>query len=385
MQASQGGSFQTSTSRFNAAQNAEAATDETNLRLVRPSRTVMPMGPPQRAPLLVGAASLAAIAVLIPAYRSQDVSWFDAIAGAVIFVLTCVPLGWAVWRILMKRGEGGSIGQRIAEHVLTGLAFSAAWIVCFSGFVYLMRRETFVGYVREGPIWQFAWGIVIYGALALAARIQKQLQERELAAANAELQALRAQLNPHFLFNTLHSLTQLAREDPIATQDALERFGGLMRYVLSAGRDAAADVTLEDEIAFVRDYLAVERLRLGERLRVEEDVEPDALELVLPPLLLQPLVENAVRHGVAPRRDGGTIRLTAHVIETRLTIEVADNGNGVAPDVWRRSTGLGLQAVHRQISARFHDDGEFEIVTQPGCGFTARISIPARLPARSSS
>jgi LytS/YehU family sensor histidine kinase len=211
------------------------------------------------------------------------------------------------------------------------------------------------------------------------------LKEQELAAAGAELQALRAQLNPHFLFNTLHSLTQLAREDPIATQQALERFGGLMRYVLSAGRDAAADVPLEDEISFVRDYLAVERLRLGERLRVEEDIEPDSLELAVPPLLLQPLVENAVRHGLAPLRDGGTIRLTAHITGTLLAIEVADDGNGAEPDAWRRSPGLGLQAVRRQVYARFPEDGEFEVVTRPGTGFTARVRIPARIPGATSS
>jgi Histidine kinase/Histidine kinase-, DNA gyrase B-, and HSP90-like ATPase len=345
----------------------------------------MPIGPSQRAPILVGAASFAVFAVLIPVYRLQDVSWFHAITAAFLFVLTCVLLGWAVWHILMKRSETGSVGQRIVGHVLTALAFSAAWTVCFSGFVYLIRPENFMGYLREGPLWQFFWGIVIYGALAFAVRIQKRLKERELAAASAELQALRTQLNPHFLFNTLHSLTQLAREDPVATQDALERFGGLMRYVLSGGRDAAADVPLEDEIAFVRDYLAVERLRLGERLRVEEDIEPDALELAVPPLLLQPLVENAVRHGVAPQRGGGTIRLAAHLIGNQLAIEVADDGNGAAPDAWRRSTGLGLQAVDRQVNARFHGDGEFEIATQPGAGFTARIRIPARIPTKGLS
>src|SRR5262245_57833453 len=217
----------------------------------------------------------------------------------------------------------------------------------------------------------------IYGALALVAHVQRRLKEQELAAAGAKLQALRAQLNPHFLFNTLHSLTQLAREDPIATQDALERFGGLMRYVLNAGRDASADVSLEDEIGFVLNYLAVERLRFGDRLRIEANIEPDALELAVPPLLLQPLVENAVRHGLAPRRDGGTIRLSAHVTGTVLAIEIADDGNGTEPDAWRRSKGLGLQAVRRQMNARFPDDGEFEVVTRPGAGFAVRITIPA--------
>ncbi|HKA43199.1 MAG TPA: histidine kinase [Burkholderiales bacterium] len=330
----------------------------------------------------IGAASLAAIVVLIPVYRLQDLSWPHASAAAIIFVLTCVLLGWAVWRVLMRRLGSGSRGPGVAEHVLIGLLFSAAWTISFTAFVYLVRSEASLAFLRGGGIWQFVWGLVIYSALALTARIQQQLKERELAAAGAELQALRAQLDPHLLFNTLHSLTQLAREDPAATQIALERFGGLMRYVLNAGRDGMADVLLGNEIEFVRDYLAVERLRLGERLRVEEKIDADALEVAVPPLLLQPLVENAVRHGLAPRRDGGTIRLEAYIAGNRLAIEVGDDGNGAEPDILRRSTGLGLQAVRRQVSARFPGEGEFEVLTRPGAGFAVRIRIPARISTK---
>jgi hypothetical protein len=344
----------------------------------------MSIDPSQRTPLLLATASLAGIAMLIPVYRLQGESWVDASMAAAMFVLPCVLLAWTVWRILLRRRENGYSSRAIAAHVLTGLAFSVLWTISFTGFVYLMRPEGTMGFLREGAVWQFVWGIVIYGAIALAAHIQKRLKEQELAAASAELQALRAQLNPHFLFNTLHSLTQLAREDPVATQQALERFGGLMRYVLTAGRDATAEVPLEEELGFVRDYLAVERLRLGNRLRVVEKIEPDALELVVPPLLLQPLVENAVRHGVAPRRDGGTIRLAAHIKETMLAIEVADDGNGAEPHTWRRSAGLGLHAVRRQVTARFPNEGQFEIMTRPGAGFTVQITIPARIVARAS-
>jgi signal transduction histidine kinase len=344
----------------------------------------MSIDPAQRTPVLLASASLAGIAVLIPVYRLEGLSWFDASTAAIVFVLPCVLLAWVVWRILMQRRDTGLSARGITAHVLTGLAFCAVWTVSFSGFVYLMRREETIGFLREGAVWQFVWGLVIYGALALAAGMQKRLKEQELASAMAELQALRAQLNPHFLFNTLHSLTQLAREDPVATQEALERFGALMRYVLNAGRGASAEVPLEEELGFVRDYLAVEQLRLGDRLRVVEDIEPDALELAIPPLLLQPLVENAVRHGLAPRRDGGTIRLTANTTENLLAIEVADDGIGTEPQAWRRSSGLGLQAVRRQVNARFPDAAQVEIMTRPGAGFRVRITIPARVPAGSS-
>jgi signal transduction histidine kinase len=342
-------------------------------------------GSPRRLPAILGAASVAAIATLVPVYRLQNLSWSQAVAAAVLFVLTCVVLGWVVWHILAKQRDVASWVQLIVRHLLMALAFSAAWTASFSAFAYLIAPpESMTGYLRGGAVWQFVWGIGIYAALAVAAGIHRRLKEQELAAAAAELQALRAQLNPHFLFNTLHSLTQLAREDPVATQDALERFGGLMRYVLSAGRNAIADVSLEEEIGFVRDYLAVERLRLGERLRVLEDIDPDALELAVPPLLLQPLVENAVRHGIAPRRDGGTIRLTARATGSLLAIEIADDGNDAEPDDLSQSTGLGLHAVRRQLNARFSGKGALEIATRPGAGFTARVTIPARVPAAGS-
>jgi two-component system, LytTR family, sensor kinase len=332
-----------------------------------------------RAPRWVAAASAVAIAGLIPVYRLQSLSWLQAAAAAAIFVATCVLLAWGVWQILARGRDGTSPVRALARHVVTALAFSAAWTAAFTGFVYLLSPDDVLAFLRGGGLWQFVWGIVIYAALAAVARIHRRLRERELAAAGAELQALRAQLNPHFLFNTLHSLTQLAREDPAGTQEALITFGGLMRYVLDAGRDAAGEVALEDEVRFVRGYLELERLRLGERLRVVEELDPDALELAVPPLLLQPLVENAVRHGVAPLRAGATLRLSAHVRGTMLAIDVADDGAGAERSAYRRAAGLGLKAVERQLEARFGDGARLEVETAPRRGFAARIVMPARL------
>lgn len=344
----------------------------------------MPTGRSPRGPLWVGAASLVAIAVLIPVYRLQGLSWAHAVAAAVIFVTTCVLLGWGVWRILGRRRDARSPLRALAGHAGTALVFSALWTASFTSFVYLLRPGDAAAFLRGGGIWQFVWGIVIYAALAATARIQKRLRAQELATAGAELQALRAQLNPHFLFNTLHSLTQLAREDPAATQEALVTFGELMRYVLEAGRDAAPEVTLEDEIRFVRNYLALERLRLGGRLRVLEEIEPDALELAVPPLLLQPLVENAVRHGIAPLRAGATLRLRARVQDTTLAIDIEDTGAGAEPASCRQAAGLGLKAVERQLRARFADAARLELETFPRAGFKARLTIPARIQRASA-
>jgi LytS/YehU family sensor histidine kinase len=195
---------------------------------------------------------------------------------------------------------------------------------------------------------------------------------------------LRAQLDPHFLFNVLHTLSQLAREDSGATEAALERFGDLMRYLLRAGARDAVEATLEDDLEFLRNYLALERLRLGERLRVVEELDPDALELAVPPLLLQPLVENAVRHGIAPRRDGGSLRLAASVDNDSLVLEVADDGVGAPPDAWRHAEGIGLSVVRRQLEMRFAHKARMDVRTAPGQGFAVRLTLPAHLPGESS-
>jgi signal transduction histidine kinase len=332
--------------------------------------------------LLIGAGTLLAIAVLSPVYRLQDLGWLTAVTAATFFVVPCVALGWAVWRLLVRHGGRRSIMRAFVLHALAAIGFSLTWTVAFAALAYLVRQEITLSFLRQGAVWQFVWGLAIYAVLAQAVRARERLRERELAAAAAELQALRAQLDPHFLFNTLHSLTQLAREDPIATQDALERFGELMRYVLNAGRASMMDVVLEDEVAFVRNYLALERLRLGERLRLIEDIDSDALELAVPPLLLQPLVENAVRHGLAPRRAGGTIRLTIRADDSALAIEVSDDGAGAEPELWRQASGLGLKAVQRQLHAHFADAARLEIATRPNAGFTAQLRLPPAVARR---
>jgi signal transduction histidine kinase len=289
-----------------------------------------------------------------------------------------------LWRWLMRPRAAPSPVLAIVEHLIAAVVFSAALTAAIVAVAFAVQPEEARVFLSSGDAaWQFVYGFVIYGAVAAAAHaahVQARLRERELAATRAELQALRARLDPHFLFNTLHSLTQLAREDPAATEAALERFGKLMRYVLSAGHEQAAHVPLEDELAFVHDYLAIEKLRLGERLRVVEDVDPDALELAVPPLVLQPLVENAVKHGLSPRRDGGTIRLEAHTRAASLELAVADDGNGTDPEAWRAADGLGLRSVQRQLEARYGRDGKLAVATRRGHGFAVRLTLPATVP-----
>ena len=221
--------------------------------------------------------------------------------------------------------------------------------------------------------------VAIFAALHANARLREQraaAQRAEELRVRAELQALRARLDPHFLFNTLHSIQALVRSDAQTAEHALETFGALLRYVLETERDARGEVTLEDELTFVRSYLALERLRLGDRLKVVEEIQDDALECRVLALTLQPLVENAVRHGIAPRARGGTLRLAARVEADRLEVVVGDDGPGGDPATLASAHGLGFRVVQQRLQARYGAAAGVHVTAAPHEGWLVRISMP---------
>ena len=320
----------------------------------------------------------------------------DALSSAVVTVGVAMVLGVPVVAGAAKLAVVRAGGRFAAAHAWRALLYATLWSGTSGLHLFAFApRDVWVRFLGESAPWQWVSGLLLYGLLAgvgHALSVGRVLRERDAAAARAELYALRAQLDPHFLFNTLHSLTALAQRDPAAVERGLERFGGLLRYVLEANRrerpaDSApadwpvadADVPLGDELEFVRDYLALERLRLGDRMRVLEEVDDEALECALPALTLQPLVENAVRHGLAPRGAGGTLRLFARVdADDQLVVEVGDDGAGCEAARADVATGLGVRVVRRRLWARYGNAGRLDVVTAPGQGFTARVVIPAR-------
>src|SRR5262245_40755062 len=147
---------------------------------------------------LVGWGGMALLAVLMPGFRLQGLSWPLALTAGVFFVAPCVLLGIAVWRVLMRHTNPASPSRALAWHAVTAVAFSLSWTLVFAGLVYLVVRPgSMAAFLRSGALWQFVWGLAIYGGLAQAAGAQQRLQEQERAAAGSELLALRAQLNPH--------------------------------------------------------------------------------------------------------------------------------------------------------------------------------------------
>lgn len=224
---------------------------------------------------------------------------------------------------------------------------------------------------------------IMFGGIAYAQAFQRQAEERgaqveriRAELARAELRALRAQVNPHFLFNTLNSIAALISEDPQAAEDVVTRLADVFRYALTSTE--AETVRLGDELAFVRSYLAIEQVRLAERLRIEEHIAPGLEDTFVPPLLLQPLVENAVRYAVAPRTHGGTITLTARREADSLVLVVADDGPGFTPGVAPQGHGVGLESVRERLrlAGAGHD---LALETAPGQGTRVTITLPADL------
>lgn len=304
-----------------------------------------------------------------------------ALAGVVIWWFTGV-VGWpprSRWRFF-------------AVHILAAAAYGFAWLAIDTSIIawstgYPIAFEI----VRVFAGFQVLDGVILYASIAAVSytvRIARRLREQEARAARAEtlrmraeLAAIRGRLNPHFLFNTLHTLTALVRRDPETAEQALERFGDMLRYVLDVKRSAREDVALADELQFVRSYLALEQLRLGDRLNAVERIDPDALDWRLPSLTLQPLVENAIKYGIAPRARGGRLEIAASFDDESLVLEVRDDGPGAPSTVADAADGMGLRAVRQALETRYAGQARFNIVTAPGEGFAVVISLPVRTTA----
>jgi len=313
----------------------------------------------------------------------------DALAGGALAILVAGLMGMGIWRLSgrlpwpdRKRGRFAVI------QILAALLFVTVWVGTIYGRIAIGEGwETASPILRSDAGWTLLMGFWLFGVITGVSHVirgeqrireqQKAVERAEALRARAELQALRARLHPHFLFNTLHGVKSLIRRDPVRAEVAIERLGDLLRSLLDRGEEAD-DVSLEEELTFVRKYLALEQLRLGDRLCVVEGVEADSLECGVPPLILQPLVENAIRHGIAPRAGGGTLRLTAALRNGDLVVGVSDDGPGSVDAELEAAAGLGLRTVRQRLEAGFGRRACLAIETAIGKGFAATLTMPAR-------
>jgi len=319
---------------------------------------------------------------------------WQAVYQATLSLWAPMLLGIAVFPWVRRMQDAqASTAVQVALHMVGAILFGAAWQACDYAVSALLYGRVYANVMlAQAVLWREIWGVIAYAAIATAFTAWLQARRAraaslaaahaESALARAELAVISGKLNPHFLFNTLNSLIALTRKDAQAAEAALMRFSGMLRYVLDTKRSASDRVPLGEEIEFVRDYLALESLRLGKRLRVDWELDPETLADEIPPLSLQPLVENAIQHGIAPRVDGGRvgIRSARNVLNQGLELSVEDDGAGCEPakldDPAPARSGIGLTALRRRFALDYEGRARLQIRTQPGAGFRVDLWIP---------
>ena len=210
-------------------------------------------------------------------------------------------------------------------------------------------------------------------------RIQIKLEEQERLLLHARMEALQNQINPHFLFNTLNSISSLVRFDPDMARDVIFKLATILRRLLNSSE---AFAPLRDEFEFIDNYLDIEVVRFGrDKLRVVKEFDAASLDVVVPSMLLQPLVENSIKHGLAPKVEGGSIYLRSRVVDSRLIIEVEDDGVGMGQAQLEESSswpgmGIGMANISERLQVLYGDTARMTIDSHEGKGTLIRIRLP---------
>ncbi len=280
--------------------------------------------------------------------------------------------------------EGARHWRSIGVNLAFGLVVSAANCAV----EYLAVHVFFGDRIGSNVHWTLSQSVLVstpylvtlylsFAAMVYAVRLVRRYEERERLLAQAQVQALKAQLNPHFLYNTLNAVSEFAYKDAAIAERLITMLSDLLRLSFAGGD--APKVPLADELAFVRRYLDIQQLLLEDRLQVRYAFDTAALDAQVPNFILQPLVENAVVHGISRRAATGHIELGARVADGVLSLWVADDGPGLAGASPRRH-GIGLSHTRARLSQLYGPEQRLDIESPPGGGFNARLRLPYEPP-----
>jgi len=313
------------------------------------------------------------VTLLLTAHPGTGV-WAAALIGLRMIAAAAV-LGLVVQRLTVRLPWPHPMRPAfVAVHLVAAALFATTWFFLNSLFESIHHRAfVMVLGPGAGPFLVLGvWLYVMVAGVTYAAQAAERAARIEAMAVRSQLAALRAQLNPHFLFNALHTVVQLIPREPGRAAHAAEQIAALLRTTIEADRDL---VSLAEEWVFVERYLDIERIRFGDRLQVEVDLSDAARGALLPSFAVQTLVENAVRHGAAPQVEPTTISVHGRTSDGTLTVTVHDTGAGAAAEAVAAG-GTGLARLRERLAALYGGQARLEWATAPGRGFTATLVVP---------
>jgi signal transduction histidine kinase len=302
-------------------------------------------------------------------------------------------LAWAGWSLLILAIcdrvplAEGRVGRALAVRGALWIFVVAAQIIVVNqvGVFYAMNPprhlagQLAIGLVDYGDTFTVIYWAIVGAHAAFrwqeAWRAQALLSTRLSAdLAGAKLDALQAQLNPHFLFNSLNSVVSLIASDPPAAQRMVVRLGDLLRSTLALS--AEQEVSLRDELSLVEHYLDIEQVRFSDRLTIAWNIEDRTRALAVPTLVLQPVVENALVHGIARLTGAGVVTIEARVTDGRLELAVSDNGPGLSVPSKKRASGIGLRNLRERLARLYGEDSQLAMSDRPEGGCLVTVTLP---------
>ncbi|MDB4892498.1 MAG: hypothetical protein JWL61_4353 [Gemmatimonadetes bacterium] len=311
--------------------------------------------------------------LIIAAHANTSVHF--ALLVALRIMVTAALLGLVVQRFTERVSWPSRVRPSfVAIHLVAAVVYAVTWVFLnsiieslYRGALVLNTGPGIAAYLMMG-----IWLYVMIAGLSYTTFATGRAAHAEANAARAQRSALRAQLNPHFLFNALHAVVQLIPREPKRAAQAAEQLAGLLRGTIEEDRDL---VPMSDEWAFVEKYLELERLRFGDRLRVSAQITDEASRELIPVFALQTLVENAVRHGAAPKVEATDIAIRASAENGTLTVSVHDTGDATKPPNGD-GTGTGLMRLRERLSVLYGGEARLDAGREPSGGFLAQLVIP---------
>ncbi|NGP89655.1 sensor histidine kinase [Fodinibius halophilus] len=318
---------------------------------------------------------------------AENVPFLSAFIGSVLSTVIKVILLFGNWYFIVRECYKLSGWKKLILHILAGIAFAIAWY-----YSYLILFDLFFGieYLEGGGfienwIWVVTSAYFEYGiAFSIIHVIDsiKKLRERERQAAKLQelsnqqqIANLKAQLNPHFLFNTLNSINAMVSRDVDKTRDMIARLSDMLRYSLQSFENEK--VALSEEIGFIEKYLQLEKPRLGDRLSYDINVDRELHGVEIPPMIIQPIVENAVKHGISPSPEGGKVEVNITHQNEHMVVEVNDTGCGISDSVIKgNSNGIGIRNTEEHLQKRYGEESGLAFSSNEKGGTNVRFKIP---------